>query len=186
MPAAAATRYARALVEVVLSPLGGVEPSRAAEELRAFEAALKESRDLRHVLLSPAIAPLRKRAVVDRLAQSLAASRPVRNFLKVVVDHRRAADLGEIIRAFETLMDERMGVQRVDVASARELDQAQREELSRGLEAGTGKKVRLNVSLDPELIGGVVARIGSTVYDGSVRGRLQTLARRLSEPQGSG
>jgi F-type H+-transporting ATPase subunit delta len=164
---------------VVLSAGSDVAPESAAGELRAFEAALKESKELRHVLLSPAISPARKRAVIDGLAGPAGASRPVRNFLKVVADHRRTAALGEIIEAFQLLIDERMGLLRVDVASARELSPGQREELSRGLEAATGKRVWLKLTVDPELIGGVTARVGSTVYDGSVRGRLRALARRL-------
>jgi F-type H+-transporting ATPase subunit delta len=179
MPSAAASRYAKALVDVVFSPAGGVDAARVPEELRAFESALKESSELRHVLLSPAIAPARKRAVIDALTASIGTSRPVRNFLKVIADHRRTAWLGEIIEAFQTLVDERTGVLRVDVASARDLSAGHREELSRGLEGATGKRVWLNVTVDPELIGGVTARVGSTVYDGSVRGRFQALAKRL-------
>src|SRR5262245_29319674 len=141
MAAAVASRYARALVEVVLAPGSAVEPERVAEELRGFEETLNSSPQLRNVLSSPAVPPARKRAIVDKLAKSLSTSRPVRNFLLVLIDHRRAGQLAEIIRAFELLMDDRLGILQVDVASARPLTERQQDALSKGLEQATGKRI---------------------------------------------
>ena len=124
--------------------------------------------------------PPRKRAVVNRLARMLPLSSVVRRFLLVVVDHRRTHLLADILEAFETVMDERLGVVRADVSSAHELTSGQRDELLAGLARITGKQARARFSIRPDLIGGVVARIGSTVYDGSVRGQLQALKHRLA------
>ena len=88
--------------------------------------------------------------------------------------------LTEILHSFELIMDERLGFARAEISSARELTEAQRTALSTQLAQLTGKKVRMRFAVDESLIGGAVARIGSTVYDGSVRGQLQSLERRLS------
>jgi F-type H+-transporting ATPase subunit delta len=110
----------------------------------------------------------------------LKLSRITRNFLFVLVDHRRIAELTGILHSFEIIADERMGFAHAEVAAARDLTEAQREALHAQLERMTGKRIRMRVSVDGSLIGGVVARIGSTVYDGSVRGQLDSLGRRLA------
>jgi len=152
---AVVNRYGSALVDVVLSPGSDVKPADAVAQLRAFDGAVKESPALRNILASPAVSAQRKRAVIRRLADAISASRVVRNFLLVLSDHRRADALSEVIDAFDLLLDERLG-------------------------AIAGSKVRLQFAIDPELIGGVTAKIGSTVYDGSVRGQLADLRARLS------
>jgi F-type H+-transporting ATPase subunit delta len=121
--------------------------------------------------------------VIGRLVESLGLSTVSRNFLFVLVDHRRTADLSSIIDAFEKMVDERLGKLQVDVASARGLDGQQQAALIQRLEEMTGKKIVLNLEIDSELVGGLVVRLGSTVYDGSVRGQLETLGRQLSEPR---
>jgi F-type H+-transporting ATPase subunit delta len=103
-----------------------------------------------------------------------------RNFLFVLVDHRRIASLSEIIHSFELVVDERLGFARAEVSAASELAEGQRTALRTELERLTGKRIRARFAVDGALIGGVVARIGSTVYDGSVRGQLDSLERRLS------
>ncbi len=180
MPAAVATHYARALAGVITKPGSQVDPRQASAELDAFAGALAASSDLRHVLLSPAVPPARKRAVVADLARMLSISSVVMRFLFVLIDHRRAALLADIREAFEAVIDERLGVVRVDVASARELTQAQRDALTAELSRLTGKRARSQFSIQPGLIGGVVARVGSTVYDGSVRAQLEGLRQKLA------
>ena len=122
----------------------------------------------------------RKRAVVARIADILKLSLIARNFLFVLIDHRRISLLGEILHSFELIVDERLGFARAEVSSPRELTESQRGAINAQLERLTGKRIRTRFAVDPALIGGVMARIGSTVYDGSVRGQLQTLGRRLS------
>jgi len=176
---AVATRYAHALADVVTasgSPLGAQD---AVAQLQAFDSVLSSSPELQHALLTPAISPSRKKAVVGRLVEMLQLSRIARNFLFVLVDHRRIGSLSGIIHSFELVVDERLGFARADVASAAELTDGQRDALNGQLERITGKRIRARYAVDTALIGGVVARIGSTVYDGSVRGQLASLERRL-------
>jgi F-type H+-transporting ATPase subunit delta len=177
---AIASRYANALADVVTGGAAAFDPQQAVRELRSFQAVMDSSAELRSALTSPAVATSRKRAVVGRLADDLKLALVVRNFLFVLVDHRRIAALGQIIEDFELLVDERLGFTRADVSSAREMDDPQRRALVAELERLTGKRVRPRFAVDESLIGGAVARIGSTVYDGSVKAQLQTLGRRLA------
>jgi F-type H+-transporting ATPase subunit delta len=102
-----------------------------------------------------------------------------KNFLNVVIQHDRMSLIGEIAAAFRTLLDERTGVAVAEITTARPLDDTEKQELAAALKARTGKQVRMNFALDPALIGGVTARIGSTIYDGSVRGQLARLRDEL-------
>jgi F-type H+-transporting ATPase subunit delta len=149
-------------------------------ELRSFEAVLTQSHDLREVLHTPAIAGSRKKAVVGRLADLLNLSRISRNFLLVLIGHRRIVLLGEILQAFEIVLDERSGYIRADIASAGALGDSERAQIAAELEKLTGKRIRSAFTVDESLIGGVVAKVGSTVYDGSVRGSLESLGKRLT------
>ncbi len=177
---AIATRYANALVGAVTAPSSGVEAGQAVQQLRSFEAVVVSSPDLRNVFASPAISIVRKRAVVTSLSNKLELPRIIRNFLLVLNDHRRSGAISEVIDAFELLLDERLGFVRAEILSAEDLGRDQESALSNELEQLTGKKVRPRFTIDPSLIGGVVVRVGSTVYDGSVRGELAAMAHRLS------
>jgi len=177
---ALASRYAGALVDVATDPKSQVDPHQLLGELRGFAEVLAGSAELHTALTSPSVPPARKRAVVGRVGEALSVSRIARNFLFVLADHRRVAALPEILDAFDLLLDERLGLVRAEISSARELDQRQREAVSHQLERITGKKVRMRFAVDRALLGGLVARLGSTVYDGSVRGQLQTLGKRLA------
>jgi len=177
---ALASRYASALVDVATGPKSGVAPHQLLIELRGFEEVLAGSPELRNALTSPAVPPARKRAVVGRIGDQLRISRIARNFLFVLTDHRRIAMLTEVLEAFDLLSDERLGFTRAEISSARELNPRQRDAVSHELERLTGKKVRMRFAVHRELLGGMVARIGSTVYDGSVRGQLQALGKRLA------
>jgi F-type H+-transporting ATPase subunit delta len=182
---ALASRYANALVDVATDPKLGVDPRKLLAELRSFQEVLAESAELRNALTSPAVPPARKRAVVGGIGEKLGISRIARNFLFVLTDHRRIAMLAEVLEAFDLLLDERLGFTRAEISSARELDQGQRDSLSHELERLTGKKMRMRYAMDSELIGGLVARLGSTVYDGSVRGQLHALGKRLAAEFGN-
>jgi F-type H+-transporting ATPase subunit delta len=177
---ALASRYASALVDVATGPKSGADPHQLLIELRGFEEILAGSPELRNALTSPAVPPARKRAVVGRIGDQLRISRIARNFLFVLTDHRRIAMLAEVLEAFDLLSDERLGYTRAEISSARELNPRQRDAVSHELERLTGKRVRMRFAVDRELLGGMVARIGSTVYDGSVRGQLQALGKRLA------
>ena len=181
MASAVGNRYARALVELVLAPGSTVKPEEAVTQLRAVEQLIASSPELRTALLTPAIQTSRKRAVMARLLDEIQTSHLIRNFVFVVIDRRRAGMMSEIREAFELLVDERLGFVRAEVASAAALDDRRRADLETELSRLTGKRMRLRFTEDPRLLGGVVARIGSRMYDGSLRGQLQILRRRLTE-----
>lgn len=180
MPRALAFRYARALADLALKPGSEVDPHAVTAEIESFERALADSKDLKLVLESPTVPPARKRAVVGRLAEALPLSSLARRFLFVLIDHRRVALVADVREAFQSTIDERLGIVRADVASARTLSPAEREQVLAALGRLTGKQARGDFRVERELIGGVIARLGSAVYDGSVRGQLQGLKQRLA------
>ncbi|HBY62294.1 MAG TPA: ATP synthase F1 subunit delta [Solibacterales bacterium] len=179
MSTALASRYARALVDIVLDPKNGVDPHAAAGQLIEFEETLRESHDLRTALESPAVAGSKKRGVVGRIAGQLGMPPLLKNFLYVVIDRRRIAQIGNIRQSYQTILDERMGVVRAEVTTAAPLDEGQQAEAAAQLSRVAGKQVRCEFTVDPTLVGGMTARIGSTIYDGSVRGQLASLRHRL-------
>ena len=170
-----ARRYAKALADV----LAASDPARVLAQLRGIEEIVRSSQELRNALATPAVPPSRKRAVMARLIEPLRVSAQVRNFLFVVIDHRRIHELASIIEAFEALADERLGLVRADVTSAHELTEVQRAALGAQLSRLAGKQAKLRFTTDPAVMAGVVARLGSTVYDGSVRGQLERLRVKL-------
>jgi len=176
---AVATRYAHALADVVTGSSSPLRAEDALAQLRAFETALRSSAELHNALTTPAVPLGRKRAVIQRIGYVLELSQITRNFLYVLVDHRRITLLPEILHSFELVVDERLGFARAEVVTASELSDALRQALSGELERLTGKRIRARFAVDASLIGGAVARIGSTVYDGSVRGQLKSLEQRL-------
>ena len=187
MPTSAvAHRYASAFADVVTVPGAGLSPEAALGEVRAFEAVVRSSAELSNALITPSVPGPRKKAVVGRIAELLKLSRVSRNFLFVLVDRRRIAFLPQIIQSLEQVIDERLGFVRVEVASARDLSEEQRRAVSSQLERITGKQIRMQLTVDESLVGGAVARVGSTVYDGSVRGQLQTLERRMAAADTAG
>ena len=167
-------------MDVIVQAKTPTDPRQTQKLLHAFGDVVRESSDLRNALETPAVSLSRKRAVIDRIAAELELPRMVRNFLLILSDKRRMGALNQIIEAFDILLDERLGFVRADVRSAQEIDDAQRTAIAERLSRVTGKQVRTHFTVDPELIGGVVARVGSTVYDGSVRGQLAQLAKRFT------
>jgi F-type H+-transporting ATPase subunit delta len=174
---AVAQRYAEALADVALAQ-GSAEAVRG--ELRALAEVVRGSADLRNFLASPAVPRPDKQGVMEKLVARMGGSRALRNFLFVLVENRRAALLGEISEVFEDVLHARLGIAEAEITSARELSGAEKEELLRALERMTGKKVEAKYGLDPELLGGARVRIGSTIYDGTVRERLNRLQARLA------
>jgi F-type H+-transporting ATPase subunit delta len=173
----ASLQYATALADVALEQ-GAAEPVK--KQLDDFGAAYAESPELRNVLSSPAVGRAAKHGVVEKLAVRLGASRIVRNFLFIVVDNQRAHLLPEILETFETVIRQRQGVAEAEVTSAAELSAPQKAQLQQTLEGLTGKKIQAKYSLDPALLGGALVRIGDTIYDGSVRNRLNQMRARLA------
>ncbi len=176
--AAIASRYARALVEVILAQK--IDADIARTQLRAIVDAVNESDELRRVWQSPAVLPEQKRAVLDAIARQIGAVKPIRNFIAVIIDHRRVAMLGDIARQFETELDAQLGLVEIEISSARTLTPGEKRDLESRVERMTGKRVRARYTITPQLLGGVSVRVGSTIYDGSVRGQLEKMRQELS------
>jgi F-type H+-transporting ATPase subunit delta len=157
---------------------GAAEP--AAKQLREFGAAYAESTELRTFLASPAVSMEAKHAVIEKIVARLGASKIIRNFLFVLADHRRTQLIPEVIAAFHQVIRQRQGVAEAEVSSAIELRTAQKKEMSATLARLTGKKIEAKYALDPALLGGAVVRIGDTIYDGSLRSRLNEMRARLA------
>lgn len=175
MQQAISNRYAQALADSVFAPGANVDAAQISQELHDFENMFRSVPELRTVMLSPAVSTVRKRGLIERYAQTLPLARIFRNFLFVLVDRRRINLLGEIARAFDTAVDERLGLVRAEVVSAAPLSDERKSEIEAALSEVSGRRVRCRFEIDPSLIGGITARIGSTVYDGSVRTQLQTM-----------
>ena len=173
----ASLQYANALADIALEQ-GAADA--AAKQLESFGAAYAESTELRTFLASPAVSVETKHAVIDKITGRLGASKIIRNFLFVIADHRRTQLLPEVIATFQQVIRQRQGVAEAEVSSAVELSAAQKKELAATLARVTGKKIEPKYSLEPALLGGAVVRIGDTIYDGSLRSRLNEMRARLS------
>lgn len=180
MSIAVANQYAKALLEVVVKPGSAITPAETLAQLHSFRDALESSSELREVLMTPAVGSRPKRRALDRVAGLIGLNSTVVNFLNLVKDRRRVALLPEICVAFRDLMDARLGIVRAKVSSAHPLSDEQRQKLAESLRKATGKSVDVDYFVDPELVGGATVAIGSTFYDGSVRGQLEGLRLRLT------
>jgi len=167
--------YARALFDAALEE-NKLEPVR--EQLAQFVAAEAEVPELRELLRNPQLDPqARKAALRDLLADG---EELLRNFLLVLVDKGRTAQLDEIAREFERLVAEHEGIVSAELTTAIELSDEEANDLLRRIEKSTGRKLEATRKVDPDLIGGIVLQIGSFRLDASVRGRLERLRRELA------
>jgi F-type H+-transporting ATPase subunit delta len=173
------SRYARAFVDVVLE--SHLDANKTLQELHNIAAAAQDSVDLRRVWESPAIPAEQKRSILDAIVAREGMSRPVRNFIAVLIDHRRINLLNQVIRDFELELYSRLGFSEADIISARDLNEPERRALESRVEKLTGKKVRARYSRDESLLGGAVVKLGSTIYDGSIKGQLERIRERLAE-----
>ncbi|CAN5343057.1 ATP synthase F1 subunit delta [soil metagenome] len=171
-----ARRYSTALADVVLN---SGETETVKSELAAWGELFTTNNDLQTVFSNPAITHINKEKVLAELIAKTKPSKTTANFLKVLLQNGRLGDLGDINSRFESVLDERGGLISAEIISARELPAGERSEFEKNLENITGKKVTVNYSIDKEIIGGVVTRIGSTVYDGSVKTKLENLKEQL-------
>lgn len=174
----AALQYANTLADIALEQ-GAADA--AAKQLTDFAAVYAASAELRNFLASPAVAREAKHGVVEKIAARLGASKIIRNFLLVVVNNRRTMILPDIVERFQEVIRQRTGVAEAEVRSAVELNAAQKSALAQMLARLTGKRVETTYALDPALLGGAIVRIGDTVYDGSLRHRLDEMRAKLTE-----
>jgi F-type H+-transporting ATPase subunit delta len=172
-----ARRYASALADVILQR---GEAKEVQHELQQWDEMLKSSAGLHEVFRNPTIALDQKRAVLNKLIERAKPRPTTTNFLKVLLQNQRLTELPEINRKLTDILDERAGMVAAIVTTARPVPDNIQRSLEQRLTAVTQKKVRLNFEQDPNLIGGLVARIGSTVFDGSVRNQLQQIKERMA------
>jgi F-type H+-transporting ATPase subunit delta len=169
--------YARAFVEVVLDRR--LDPGQVLGETQALAALVGTSKLLREVWEAPSIPALQKRGLLDAIAARQGISKESRNFLAVLIDHRRIPLLEPIVKQFEQDLNRRLGFTEAEISSARELSEPERRALEAQVEVLTGKKVRARYTRDESLLGGAVVRVGSTIYDGSVKGKLERMREQL-------
>jgi len=172
------SRYAQAFADVVIATK--LDPRKVEEELGSFVGILGSVPELRSIWENPAVDAGQKRAVLDKIIEHIGGSRVLRNFLAVVIDHHRIAALPKIARQFELDLNARLGLADAEITSARGLSESEKRALEARVGQVTGKQVRARYATDPALLGGAVVKVGSTVYDGSIRGQLEKLKRELS------
>jgi F-type H+-transporting ATPase subunit delta len=173
----ASLQYANALADVALAQ-GAAEP--VLKQLNDFGITFADSAELRNFLFSPAVTREAKHGVIEKITARLHGSKILRNFLFIIADRQRMHMLPEIIAAFQEVVRKRQGIAEAEISSAVELKAAQKTEFKETLERLTGKRVEPKYSLEPALLGGAVVRIGDTIYDGSLRNRLNGLRARLT------
>jgi F-type H+-transporting ATPase subunit delta len=172
-----AARYARALADVVLE--AKLNPAEVLQQLEDFAATFGGSKELREVLLNPSFPTAKRVAILDAVNKRIGCGPKVRNFLAVLISRERLAALNEIVEEYRLEMNKRLEISDAEVVTARPLQDQEREKLEREVAELAGTRVNATFRQDKSLIGGAVVRIGSTIYDGSVRGRLERLRERL-------
>jgi len=176
--ASVASVYSRAFADVVQQK--HLDAARAMGELNQVAALLREHADLRRVWENPSISAEQKRRVLDALVAREELSQPVRNFVAVIIDHRRMHLFEAIVQQVAKELDDRMGFAEAQISSARELSANEKHALESQVERLTGKKVRATYARDTALLGGAVVRVGSTIYDGSVLGQLSRIREQIA------
>lgn len=176
--AAVNSRYARAFADVVFGRR--LEMAAVLRELRALVEILDNSPDLRRVWENPAIPAEQKRRLLDAIVGREKISKEVRNFAAVLIDHHRIEQLAEITRQVETELNQRLGLAEAEVISSRDLSDEEKGALEGRIEGLTGRKVRAHYATDHGILGGAIVRLGSTIYDGSVRGQLERMKEQLA------
>jgi F-type H+-transporting ATPase subunit delta len=173
---ALARRYAAALADVVTTR---GEAQEVRDELAAWETMTQSNPQLLEVFQHPTIPYEQKRAVLNDLVARTRVRPTTANFLQVLLQNHRLGDLSEVNRQFAQELDRRSNIVTAQVTTARPLPHDAQESLRAKLSRMTGRSVRLEFEVDDSLIGGVVTRIGSTLYDGSVRGQLEQMKRKM-------
>ncbi|RMG59554.1 MAG: F0F1 ATP synthase subunit delta [Deltaproteobacteria bacterium] len=173
-----AKRYARALFEI------GVEEGtyrKILEELEDFCSFLRENEDVKKVLTTSVYNTREKRAVLDAILEKKGYSDVVTRFLTLILEKGRMVFIEQILKGFTLLVEQHEGIERVEVTVPAPLDEAQKGELARVLEEIRQRKVVIEEKVDPSIIGGLVIRVGSIVYDGSVKTQIHKLSENLKK-----
>lgn len=172
-----ARRYASALADVVIERL---EATEVQAELIAWDRMVSENGPLHEAFANPTVAYEQKGKVLDELIARTKLGQTTGNFLRILLKNQRLADLAQVNAKFAEVLDERAGVISAQVTSARAVSDDTKALLEHKLQQMTGKKTRLSFETDESLLGGIVTRIGSTIYDGSLRNQLRRLGDELA------
>lgn len=173
-----ANRYAKALADVIMER---GQTLAVADEIAAFSELVEQNSELRDVFASPVIALDRKKAVLRELLTRMQFRPTTNNFLQLLLTNQRLHQIDVVRASLMKELDERAGVVSADVTTARVLAATEQEHLLNQLQAATGKRVRVNFKIDPEIIGGVVTRVGSLIYDGSIKNQLALMKQQLAK-----
>jgi F-type H+-transporting ATPase subunit delta len=176
--ASVTSTYARAFADVVFDR--HLDPAKTLLEVQSLAQLAASSRELREVWEAPSIPAEQKRLLLDAIIARVGVSRPVRNFVAVLIDHRRIKFLDPIVKEFERELNRRMGFVEAQIISARELGQLERTALEAQVAKLTGHKVRARYAQDGSILGGAIVKIGSMIYDGSVKGQLERIREAIS------
>ncbi len=173
-----ARRYARALMGI------GVDNDNYAaigRQVEVLARAMKESDELTETLTNPAFPHSDRRKILEAVLERINATGAVKNFTLLLLDRERVAALPDISRELSAMIDEKTGRVRAVVSSAQELTPAQLTQLKNALEKLSGKQVQIESKQDPDLLGGVVAKVGDIIYDGSLRTQLSHMRYNLAD-----
>lgn len=173
----AAHRYAKALFGLAKDEHRHRE---VRNEIETLASLFQESRELRDALLTPLHPANERKAALGEIAGRVSASPLVRNFVSYLIDQRRLIDFAGIVEAYAELADQAEGMLTAQVVAASAMDDRRKDRLRRALSERTGQEVRLEIEIDPELIGGAVAKVGDLVFDGSLRTQLTQLRSNLT------
>jgi F-type H+-transporting ATPase subunit delta len=180
-PRAAASRYARALFDVAIAERADLET--IGSEVSAFSALVAGNEALQRVLANPAIPGSRKRGVIEQLVARSALSPIVSRLLLLLADRDRLVLLPHLADAYRSRLMDHQQVVRAEVTTAMPLPADRVEGLRQSLAQATGRRVELDVRVDPAIVGGAVARVGSMVYDGSVTTQLEKMKQQLVDAE---
>jgi F-type H+-transporting ATPase subunit delta len=174
---ASATRYARALFDVALKE---ADPVQIERDLSSFAQLVAGNAELHNALTNPAIPATAKHQIVDALAQRLNMAAPARKLLLLLAGRDRLALMPALLEVYRERLMEHQQVVRAEVTTAAPLSEDRAAQLQKKLADITGRKIDMTTTVDPSIIGGVVTRIGSTVYDGSIATQLAKLKEKLA------
>ena len=172
--------YARAFADVVMDKR--MDPAKTLAEAQQISALVRDSKALREVWETPSILAEQKRAVLDAIVKRAGISQIVRNFVAVPIWLAQAHEVSRCksVAQFAQELNQRLGFAEAEITTARELKADERKDLERDLARVTGKKIKARYDQDKGILGGAVARVGSTVYDGSVKGQLERIRQQLA------
>jgi F-type H+-transporting ATPase subunit delta len=176
--AAFVSRYARAFLDVITS--AKLDTAAVDKQLADFEATWAGSPELQTFFQNPAVAATQKVAILDKLNAKLGLQKELRNLLAVLINNDRIGQVHEVAAAYRAELRERLGIREAEIVTARELSADERNTLIAGVGKLAGARIEAQFKLDQSILGGAVVRIGSTIYDGSVRGRLERLREALT------